>query len=382
MSFSFEKKVRLLRELTRSCDDAYALRTHKNNGWSWRPVYAPLSDNAIALHLAGSIEIGSYALVPNGNGLLPNVRWIGADFDGKKQYTEWERDVQMATEFLIETGAPLSVNLSRSGMGAHIRVLFNEPVPAWMARRWFNAWLEEAGVLTSDDDLHDGTPQSFDRLIPPQDFLTTMIEADGNRSVGNLLGSPLNKKCAEENNGGSLVLDPYKVVEGDFTPDGMHWEHVETALNKRTWGVAELQKALDDAPGSPASTPPSSNYKTRLPIVTGDSGQLGYTMMFCEFMRHMRDPRNQTYQLWVALASQLHRFGPSGNEAFHMISSAYSGYKASETERKWNETANMHPIRCDTLVSWGYRCPHLTTIRCGGAKCPTYFAEHTFAEIL
>ncbi len=388
MNLSPEDKVRLLRELTRGPDDVFAVRTDKNAGWSWRPVYAPLPDSHVVMHLGGLIEIGSYALVPFGNGKHPNVRWIAADFDGKKLHVDWERDVRRTAEFLIDTGAPLFVNLSRSAMGAHIRVLFNEPVPAWMARRWFNAWLEEAGVLAlPDEDVNDdGSPQSFDRLIPPQDFLATMLTDDGHRKPGNLIGSPLNGKCARKN-GGTLPLDPEQVALGNFEPDGKHWEHTVAALDRRSWGAAELKRALDDAPGSPLTTSPevSSGYGSpgfHLPVIRGNSKQLDYAVTFCEFMRHVRDPRNQSYQLWLALATQLHRFGEEGREAFHEMSKADARYSATETDHKWKESAGLSPVRCDTLVAWGYRCPHLRGPRCNGAKAPAYFADHTDAEIL
>lgn len=339
------------------------------------------------MHLSGLIEIGSYALIPFGNGKPPLVWWVAADFDGKKAHVDWEGDVRRTVEFLVDTGAPLFVNLSRSAQGAHVRVLFNEPVPAWMARRWFNAWLEEAGVLTSpDEDLSDGAPQSFDRLIPPQDFLNPIPNDDGTRKPGNLIGSPLNGKLARKN-GGTLPLDPKEVALGNFEPDGLHWKHTVTALEERTWGAAELKQALADAPGSPLTTTPEvvSSYGSagfRLPVLRGNSKQLDHVTKFCEFMRHMRDPRNQSYQLWLALATQLHRFGEDGRDAFHEFSKVDARYNATETEHKWKESFSLSPVRCDTLVAWGYRCPYLRGPRCNGAKAPAYFADHIDAEIL
>jgi hypothetical protein len=387
VNLSTAEKVRLLRELTRGPEDVFAVRTDKNAGWSWRPVYAPLQDSWIAMHLAGRIEIGSYALIPFGNGKPPNVWWVAADFDGKKPHTDWERDVRRTLEFLVDTGAPLFVNLSRSAQGAHVRVLFKEPVPAWMARRWFTAWLEEAGVLLPDDEDEDfdSGPQSFDRLIPPQDFLSGLLNDDGNRRPGNLVGSPLNGACVKRN-GGTLPLDLNEALRGNFVPDGKHWEHVVTALEGRSWGVAELKAALNDAPGTPLTAAPvftgSSYGGGRLPVLSGSSRQLDYSVRFCEFMRHVRDPHNQSYQLWVALATQLHRFGEAGREMFHELSKADHRYSPSETEIKWKETASLSPVRCDTLVAWGFHCPHLRGVRCNGAKAPTYFADHTDAEIL
>ena len=408
MTLSPDDKVRLLRELTRGPDDVFAMRSDRIGGWGWRPVYAPVPDGHIVMHLGGTIEIGSYTLIPGGK--HPSVTSISADFDGKKcklcqndnhgkdpgmhrcvqcnaLLPDWRSDVQRTVEFLIDTGAALFVNLSRSAQGAHVRVLFREPVPAWMARRWFNAWLEEAGMLLPPDDIRsDGMPRSFDRLFPPQDFLSNIPNEDGTRKPGNLIGCPLNGKLVRKN-GGTLPLDPQRVLAGDFEPDGRHWEHVAAALDARSWGVAELKQALDDAPGSPLTTMPdvSSGYGTpgfRLPVIQGSSRQLSYSVTFCEFMRHVRDPRNQSYQLWVALATQLHRFGEEGREAFHEMSRADARYSATDADHKWNETAGLSPVRCDTLVAWGYRCPHLRGVRCNGAKAPAYFADQTDAEIL
>jgi len=408
VNLSGEEKVRLLRELTRGAEDVFAMRSNRLQGWGWRPVYAPLPDDHVAMHLSGRIEIGSYALVPFGNNKAPNVWWVAADFDGKKcqlcqgksgmqavrceqcnaALPDWRSDVQRAVEFLVDTGATLFVNLSRSGQGAHVRVLFSEPVPAWMARRWFNAWLEEAGVMLQIDDIRsDGVPNSFDRLIPPQDFLNPIPNDDGTRKPGNLIGSPLNGKLAKQN-GGTLPLDPQRVLVGNFEPDGLHWQHVVTALENRTWGVEEMKKALEDAPGSPLTTTPEvghgghGSHEHRLPVIQGNSRQLGYTVAFCEFMRHVSNPQNQTYQLWLALATQLHRFGEEGREAFHEMSRADVRYRASDVERKWRETAGLSPVRCDTLVSWGYRCPHLRGPRCNGAKAPAFFTDELNAEIL
>jgi hypothetical protein len=387
VNLSPEDKVRILRDLTRGADDVFAVRTDKAAGWSWRPVYAPLPDGHVAMHMGGLIEIGSYALIPFGNHKAPLARWVAADFDGKKAHVDWERDVRRTVEFLLGTGAPLFVNLSRSAQGAHVRVLFNEPVPAWMARRWFNAWLEEAGVLAlPDDELSDGAPQSFDRLIPPQDFLNPVPNEDSTRKPGNLIGSPLNGKLARKN-GGTLPLDPKKVALGNFEPDGLHWEHTVAALDGRTWGAEELKQALADAPGSPLTNAPEvgGSYGSagfRLPVIRGNSKQLDYVTKFCEFMRHMRDPRNQSYTLWLALATQLHRFGDEGRDAFHEFSKVDARYSATETEHKWRESFGLSPVRCDTLVAWGYRCPYLRGPRCNGAKAPAYFADHIDAEIL
>lgn len=369
-------KIRLLRELTRGADDVFALRTEG----VWRPVYSELPDNHVRMHLAGVCELGSYPLIPNSNA-LPLVWWVAADFDGKRPGSIWERDVQRATRWLLDTGACVFVNLSRSANGAHVRVLFREPVPAWMARRWMLSWLEESGVAANggDGDDWDPIPPSFDRLIPPQDTLNRGFNRFGKRLPGNLIGSPLNARLAKKN-GGSLPLDPQRAAQGDFKPDGRHWDHVISALDSRAWGIAELRQAMADMPGA-LEEPLPDRASVMLPVVTSEVEKLDFMIRLCEFAKQMRKG-DQPYHLWVALASQLHRFGEAGRVAFHELSALYPGYSARETEKKWNETAGMRPVRCDTLVGWGYRCPHLGSKRCNGAKAPTYFADHAYAEIL
>lgn len=380
MQLSVGDKVRLLREATRGPEDVFALRSDAGGvGAPWSPVYSPLSDENVLMHLSGLIEIGSYPLIPVDDD-LPKIWWIAADFDGKRQGTNWHHDVKRAVRFLLDVGANLLVNLSRSAKGAHVRVLFKEPVPAWMARRWMQAWLEEAEVV--EDDLRD-MPTSFDRLIPPQDTLLSGFTRTGNRRPGNLIGSPLNGRLAKQN-GGTLPIDPKLAAMGDFDPDGRHWEHLARALEGRAWGEVELAEQLAESPGqpdlhAPRPAPPPRMYGDGAPLPIVDArGMLDFTLNHCAFMRYVRQPGAFTYQLWMALATQLHRFGDEGNAAFHAISAVDPRYRATSTDRKWEQTADMHPIKCSTLVGHGYRCPNLGTNRCAGAAAPAYFHEHAF----
>lgn len=393
MRLTVEEKVAALRELTKGAEDCFAsyVITEREGMERWRPIYSPLQDHTIKLHLAGRLEIGTYPAIPDVE--WPRVYWICADFDGKKEGTDWRSDVKKALEFLLDhEGCPCFVNLSRSGQGAHIRMLFRESVPAWMARRWLTFWLEEAGILRyekdfEEEDFFDEREPSFDRLIPPQDILSNRLTFAGMRRPGNLAGCPLNGAHARHH-GGTLPLDPYQAARGVFDPDGKHWEHVMAALEGREWGEAELLAAIEDCPGDVSTSAPSLHVEsdgtvhTSLPVVAGDNRELEYAIGFCEFFRYMRVPGNQTYPLWMALATQLHRFGDEGYEVWHQISSIDSRYQSRDADLKWEQTTDMRPIRCDSLVHMGWRCPHLRERRCNGCKAPTYFALHTDAEIL
>lgn len=386
MNLNTQDKIDALRELTRGAEDVFAMHvlTKRQGEARWRPVYSKLSDASIRLHLLGHVEIGSYPLIPRDP--WPMCYWICADFDGKRIMTDWKRDVQRLVPFLMDfDGCPVFVNLSRSGHGAHVRMLFREPVPAWMARRWFTSWMQEAGIVDDPEGFESEIPSSFDRLIPPQDVLKIGFNKQGNRLPGNLAGNPLHAGHARAN-GGTLPLDPEAVARGDFDPDGHHWDHVMAALEARTWGPNELRQALKDD-GLPLD-PPSYNWsgdgtpRRALPVVPGDNGQLSYMLTLCAFIEHIMVPGAQSYPLWVALASQLHRFGDEGERVFHEISSQDPRYIPNDTDLKWKQTADMHPVRCDTLVPMGFTCPHLRGPRCNGAKAPSYFADHTDAEIL
>lgn len=382
MNLTTEEKVRFLRDATRGPADAYALRSHVPSNdppWRWRPVYGPLIDDMVVRHLRGDIEIGSYALIPMERD-LPRVWWIAADFDGKRHGSDWESDVRVFMSFLADTGANILVNRSRSGFGAHVRVLFREMVPAWMARRWMTAWLEEAGVVS---EFGSAIPSSFDRLIPPQDTLLDGETKDGHRRPGNLIGAPMHRGRAIAC-GGTLPISVEAALAGEFAPDGKHWEHLVRALEGRSWGELELRNALIDAPGKADLNPPSANSYTnrQLTVLNGGDADVALlvTRRHCEFFRYLQAGGDQPYSLWIALASQLHHFGEAGRDAFHELSALDHRYNPTTTEQKWDTTRDMRPMRCETLVDMGFRCPHLASRRCNGARTPAYFPEHAGYE--
>ena len=386
MNLSASDKARFLLEATRGPDDCHALRSHdpaREQPWFWRPVYAPVTEEVALRHLAGEIEIGSYALVPGAGALdHPRCWWIAADFDGKRQGCDWRSDVQTFLGFIRESGANLLVNRSRSGQGVHVRALFREAVPAWMARRWMQAWLDESNVADEDD-----RPSSFDRFIPMQDALRLDKTEEGYRRPGNLVGSPLHRLLAKTC-GGTLPISTEAAAAGEFDPDGRHWEYLVGALERRAWGEAELRQALIDSPGGGDPIPPpilDHSYTNRaLTVLSAGSAsvELLVARRHCEFMRFIQEGGSQPYNLWVALASQLHRFGEAGHDAFHEMSALDPRYKQRTAEQKWQQTRDMQPIRCDTIADMGYRCPHLGTKRCNGAKAPAYFPEHAGYEPL
>src|SRR3954447_7496961 len=90
-------------------------------------------------------------------------------------------------------GVPAGLEVSRSGVGAHVWVFFASPVPAELARRLGTGLLREAMGLRGQMDL-----SSYDRLFPSQDVLP----AGG---VGNLIAAPLQGRSRK--NGATVFLD-------------------------------------------------------------------------------------------------------------------------------------------------------------------------------
>jgi superfamily II DNA or RNA helicase len=90
-------------------------------------------------------------------------------------------------------GAPAALEVSRSGLGAHVWLFFTAPVPAAVARQVGCGLLREAIAMRGRMDL-----TSYDRLFPSQDVLQI-------GGLGNLIAAPLQGRCRRR--GGTVFLD-------------------------------------------------------------------------------------------------------------------------------------------------------------------------------
>lgn len=206
---SIDAKIHLFRSLFKGRDDVYSVRWDSKNG---RSGYTPacenewlsgvcdkprikcsdcnnrkllsINDQAIYNHLSGKKTIGAYAL------LAHETCWfLAADFDGD----HWQEDASAFARTAKLNGIHASLEISRSGDGAHVWVFFSQPIPAAIARRLGSALI----TLTCDNErlLH---LKSYDRLFPNQD---TMPKG----GFGNLIALPLQKTPRE--NGCSVFVD-------------------------------------------------------------------------------------------------------------------------------------------------------------------------------
>ncbi len=133
----------------------------------------PVSDAVIYSHLAGEKTIGVYLLLPD-----DTCYFLAVDFDK----AEWREDAKAFVQSCRELNVPVSLEISRSGNGAHAWIFFTTTVPARDARRLGTAIISHTCSRTRRLSL-----TSYDRLFPNQD---TMPKG----GFGNLIALPLQKK--------------------------------------------------------------------------------------------------------------------------------------------------------------------------------------------
>ena len=80
----------------------------------------------VEAHLTGEVHIGLYPLLVG-----DTCHWLAADFDGPAAMLDALAYLKAARA----VGVPAALEVSRSGVGAHVWVFFTGPVPAATARR-------------------------------------------------------------------------------------------------------------------------------------------------------------------------------------------------------------------------------------------------------
>ena len=170
-SSSGPDKVRFFRALFAARTDVYAIRWENartgRSGWTpaveggWRKgtnrPYLPLTDRVVEAHLTGEVHLGLYPLLAG-----DVCHWLAADFDGPSAMLDALAYLKAARA----VGVPAALEVSRSGIGAHVWIFFTGPVPAATARALGSGLLREAIALRGRMDL-----SVYDRLFPSQDVL-------------------------------------------------------------------------------------------------------------------------------------------------------------------------------------------------------------------
>ena len=262
-----EEKIALFKSLFSGRTDVFALRWHneKSNKSGYSPVcknkwlsgkcdlkkYScaacpfkfpeSLSDSRIYNHLAGKDlycrdVIGIYPL------LLDNCcNFLAFDFDSHKKNFEnteksdaaaddnsnsekWKNDVRTVCKTCGEYSIFHSVEISRSGNGAHLWIFFSEKIKAKTARQ-FGSLILQASMLKN----HSISFESFDRMFPNQDEIP-------NGGYGNLIALPLQGRAVKEKH--SVFTDEY------FLPYDDQWKYLSSVQKLSEKEIIEISEQI------------------------------------------------------------------------------------------------------------------------------------------
>lgn len=253
-SLSLEEKVNLFRSLFQGRQDVFARRwfspTSGKSGYQplcsreWNREYCnkkkykcaecpnrefqPLGYNDIYRHLEGKDTngrdvVGIYAILKDST-----CNFLCCDFDDKSCEHGYQDDVRAYVSVCRDWNIPAYIERSRSGNGAHVWILFSEPIAARQARRLGNAILTEAMEREGRMSF-----KSYDRFFPNQDFMPT-------GGFGNLVALPLQGRARKD---GNSVF-----VNDDFVPFADQWSYLQGMKKMSAVEVDRLVSRYDKEP--------------------------------------------------------------------------------------------------------------------------------------
>ncbi|MGH3519354.1 MAG: TOTE conflict system archaeo-eukaryotic primase domain-containing protein [Haloechinothrix sp.] len=207
--------------------------------------YRPLTEELMTAHLTGDVHLGLYPLLDG-----DRCWWLAADFDGNAAMLDALAYLKAARALSV----PAALEVSRSGVGAHVWLFFTAPVPAEAARGLGSGLLREAMALRGRMDL-----ASYDRLFRSQDVLP----AGG---VGNLIAAPLNGRSRAD--GATVFLDT-----ATLEPHEDQWAYLSTLSRMTPREVTRLAERAGTVKAGMGvdriAVPASTRTRPALPAVLG-----------------------------------------------------------------------------------------------------------------
>ena len=179
--------------------------------------------------LDGTDVIGVYPLLPD-----ETCNFLVFDFDnhdsdlaegndGANDDPSWMEEVDALRTICVAQGISSLVERSRSGKGAHIWLIFDEPVPASLARKFGSALLTKGA-----ETINLKSFKSYDRMLPAQDKMPL-------GGLGNLIALPLQGQALKKGN--SAFIDQFWHAYQD------QWEQLRNIRRiKRSWVEEKLQE--------------------------------------------------------------------------------------------------------------------------------------------
>lgn len=295
-------------------------------------IKQPLTDEVALKHVTGQCILGGVASDEEGK-----TTSVGLDLDAHLSDQRPGLAAKRFAEAAKALDVPIVVHSSKSGKGAHIRTLFSERVPTFLARALYMAIVLASGLSGA---------KAVDKVWPPTHGL-------------GVLALPYNAKVAKAS-GGSLALNPYtlqpieKSAQTAAVLDTQEVSRSELEQTLKSMGVlTEKEAALLSGTASMNrkwdGTAERSNKD-------GTDGGIQHMMRECAAVERLREEaESATYEFWFGMATNFKPF-IGGYELFKALSEIDVGrFKQRDLDKQWRAISGG-PRLCSHLES-GWTCP-------------------------
>jgi hypothetical protein len=346
MSESLERCVFAIKKLNPHphCYAKARFDPEKNKHTFWI-VKKHLDDNEIKEHILGNQIIGGVGADDQG---LTNV--VGIDLDA---HTTNQKPAAAMKKLGVVADAleiPIAAHTSKSGKGAHVRTIFERPIPVFMARALYMSLIVAAGLLSD---------ASLDKVWPPVSGL-------------GVLAMPYNSKVAKTC-GGTVSIDPITLkplrkedqLRSLLEYDGMKLDEVENVL--LSLGVRTEGEAIALAGGL---------GKVNRDLKDQVDGGIQLMLHHCDAVKRLeQSARDIPYEFWFSMMTNFKPF-IGGLELFTEYSSLDNErFNIKELLASWRAISGG-PRRCVNL-DFSWQCPQIGVCK---AQSPAGLPFHLVKE--